>query len=144
MFNPKKYHKMTLIKRNPNVPAFANFFDDFLATKSASSAKNMQSMFEGASIGEIISARSVFTLAERQQGQQNISDYPPTAQGKITSYLLIPKKITPPERSGNSILRVPSLALSASQHPNRRHYLRKMPVLLNWCRVRARSRRPVL
>jgi HSP20 family protein len=31
MFNPKKYHKMTLIKRNPNVPAFANFFDDFLA-----------------------------------------------------------------------------------------------------------------
>jgi hypothetical protein len=22
---------MTLIKRNPNVPAFANFFDDFLA-----------------------------------------------------------------------------------------------------------------
>jgi HSP20 family protein len=31
MFNPKKYHKMTLIKRNPNVPAFANFFDDFFA-----------------------------------------------------------------------------------------------------------------
>ena len=31
MFNPKNIHKMTLIKRNPNTPAFVNLFDDFFA-----------------------------------------------------------------------------------------------------------------
>ena len=31
MFNPKNIHKMTLINRNPNAPAFSNFFDDFFA-----------------------------------------------------------------------------------------------------------------